>query len=200
MVAQGRRIAEGQLAESEARPAGSLVAVAAQVVASSSHLELAGDVGQVDEHRRIGVAKAHDVQQELLVVGVSNHLVVPQACVADGVRTHAATGSGPEDEEDDGPSSQLAPGLHAPSPSFHGTLPNPESRTAPQDSGARHPQTSHPELSSTNPANLTKPTIPNRPGLCRQDQGEPEPGGPRSPLGGWARKKANGKANGNNMR
>ena len=85
VVAQRRRVAERQLAESEVRLARVLVAVAPEVVAPARHLELAGDVGQVDEHGRVGIAEPHDVHQELLVVGVADHLVVPQPGVADGL-------------------------------------------------------------------------------------------------------------------
>jgi hypothetical protein len=98
-----------------------LVACSTEVIASTGNFELAGDVGQIDEHRRICIAEPHDVHQELLVVGVANHLVEPHAGVTDGSGTHAATETNgdPGDEKDTDFSMQPVPERLSPTPSIH---------------------------------------------------------------------------------
>ena len=80
----------------EARSALVLIAISPNIITPACHLELAGDAGQVDEDRRIGIAQPHDIDQELLVVGVANDLVVSQARISNRLGAQTAAHAGRE--------------------------------------------------------------------------------------------------------
>jgi hypothetical protein len=66
-------------------------------------LELGGDGRHAEAARRVGVAQAHDVEQQLLFGGALDHLVVLQAGVVEGGGADAgAAGEAQRGSEDRG--------------------------------------------------------------------------------------------------
>src|SRR5262249_40168724 len=90
------------------------------------------------------------------VVGVADHLVVPQSRVADSLGADAAADTGPGGQEDDELWERPAPQRRSPTMIVHEGLSNPPDIAAPRASRARYPCRSPWKLSSTRAGNLTR--------------------------------------------